>query len=240
VAHKGTLFLDEIGEMPLEMQVKLLRVLQSGEIQKVGSPRTVRVDVRIVAATNRDLREQVRKKEFREDLFYRLNVVPLKLPPLRERRDDIPLLVQHFIRENQAASLSQIKVIAADAVTLLSRYDWPGNVRELETVIKNASVFAEGEQLTVASFAHFGEIVAAASGGTARLPAGAHVEGGSGFAVGMTLAEIEKEAIIRTLEACKGNKKRTAEMLGIDRRTLYNKLDAYQLRLEKQASVVRS
>ena len=240
VAHRGTLFLDEIGEMPLEMQVKLLRVLQSGEIQKIGSPRTIKVDVRIVAATNRDLKEQVRKKAFREDLYYRLNVVPLNLPPLRARKDDIPLLVQHFIKENQDSGLSKVKSISSDALKLLAHYDWPGNVRELETVMKNASVFAEGEVLSIASFAHFGEIMAAASG---VAPPSARVggDGGQGlaFRVGMTLAEIEKEAIIRTLEACKGNKKRTAEVLGIDRRTLYNKLDVYQLRLEKQASVVR-
>lgn len=237
VAHKGTLFLDEIGEMPLEMQVKLLRVLQSGEVQKVGSPRTTKVDVRIVAATNRDLKEQVRRKEFREDLFYRINVVPIQLPALRERKDDIPLLVQHFIKENRASGLTRIKGISADALTLLARYDFPGNVRELETIIKNASVFAEGEQLTPASFAHFHEIVAAASGVSAR-PVGRDGDG-LPFSPGMTIAELEREAIIRTLEACGGNKKKTAELLGIDRRTLYNKLDGYQIRLERQASVVR-
>jgi transcriptional regulator with GAF, ATPase, and Fis domain/tetratricopeptide (TPR) repeat protein len=240
VAHRGTLFLDEIGELPLETQVKLLRALQSGEIQKVGSTRAVKVDARILAATNRDLREDVRNKTFREDLYYRLNVVHVPMPPLRERLEDIPQLVQSFIKKNSEAGLCRVQGIEPAALALLARYHWPGNIRELDTAIKNASVFAEGLSLTVRDFAHLPELVEAASGS----PKGGRPRaGGSGaagiFEAGMSLAELEREAIIRTIEAFGGNKKRSAEALGIDRRTLYNKLDAYDIRVEKRARVVK-
>ncbi len=233
VAHTGTLFLDEIGEMPLEMQVKLLRVLQSGEIQKVGATRQVVVDVRIVAATNRKLEEEVQAGRFREDLFYRLSVIPLVVPPLRERREDIPLLVQHFIEANRKAGLGEVGGISKEALALLSRYPWPGNVRQLETVLKNASVFCDGPTLTPRDFESFPDIVA--PGGSAGL--GALSDKGLLALGGRTLAELERLAIVQALKDNKGNKKRTAELLGIDRRTLYNKLAAYEIAIESDLKV---
>ncbi len=230
VAHRGTLFLDEIGEMPVEMQAKLLRALQEGEIQKVGSARTVKVDVRILAATNRDLREMIAEKRFREDLYYRLAVVTIPLPSLQQRRDDIPLLVKHFIEQNKKAGLGRVREVSAEALRLLMRYDWPGNVRELETVMKNASIFCEGEVLQPSDFSNFPGIVGTDSSSD-RGPA-------PQTSVVRPLSELEREAIIYALEANRGNKKKTAEQLGIDRRTLYNKLSAYGISIERRAHVL--
>ena len=230
VAHRGTLFLDEIGEMPLEMQAKLLRALQDGEIQKVGSPRSVHVDVRIIAATNRNLRELIQKGSgFREDLYYRLAVVTIELPPLRTRPDDIPLLVSHFLDKNRRAGLGNVAAVSSDSMRLLMRYGWPGNVRELETVIKNASIFSESDTLQPIDFANFPNIVGTEQSGSAPPPNARTVR---------LLAELEREAIIHALEANDGNKKRTAEQLGIDRRTLYNKLAAYGISVERRAHVL--
>lgn len=226
-AHMGTLLLDEIGELPLEMQVKLLRVLQSGEVKKVGSTRELHVDVRILAATNRRLEEEVRAGRFREDLYYRLSVVPITLPPLRQRREDIPLLVQHFIEKNRDAGLGQVTGIAKSALALLERYPWPGNIRQLEMVLKNASVFAEGTILEPVDFESFPDIVGNAP----------TMSGKSASLEGRSLADIEREAIIVALRENRGNKKRSAEQLGIDRRTLYNKLAAYQIVVEKELRV---
>lgn len=235
-AHRGTLFLDEIGELPVDMQAKLLRVLQSGEIQKVGSPKTTKVDVRIVAATNRDLKEEVLHKRFREDLYYRLNVVGLVLPPLRERKDDIPVLVQHFIAANFETKLSKVTKVSPEAISLLSRYDWPGNVRQLDTVVKNASIFAESDTLVPSDFAHLSELVP--SRPEPLSPGVDLVSRASTKGVAPTLAELEREMIVRTLENVSGNKKKAAEVLGIDRRTLYNKLESYGIQIERRARVV--
>ncbi len=230
VAHRGTLFLDEIGEMPIEMQAKLLRALQEGEIQKVGSARPVKVDVRIIAATNRNLREMIKAKRFREDLYYRLAVVTIPLPPLRDRSDDIPILVRHFIEKNQAAGLGSVSAISSETLRFLMRYQWPGNVRELETVVKNASIFCEGDILQPQDLSNFPNIVGDTAGETeARAPTTRAVR---------PLAELEREAIIYALEVNGGNKKRTAEQLGIDRRTLYNKLAAYGISVERRAHVL--
>ncbi|MFT7624297.1 MAG: serine/threonine-protein kinase PknK, partial [Myxococcota bacterium] len=230
VAHRGTLFLDEIGEMPFDMQAKLLRALQEGEIQKVGSPRTVTVDTRIIAATNRNLREMIAEKRFREDLYYRLAVVTIPLPTLRQRREDIPILVQHFITANKKQGLGRVNDIAPAALRLLMRYDWPGNVRELETVVKNASIFCEGEVLQPPDFSNFPNIVGSAESTTAH--------SAPTTTVVRPLSELEREAIIHALEINRGNKKRTAEQLGIDRRTLYNKLAAYGISVERRAHVL--
>jgi len=228
VAHRGTLLLDEIGEMPLEMQAKLLRALQEGEIQKVGGTRPIKVDVRIIAATNRNLRTMVRDKTFREDLYYRLAVVTIELPPLRQRTEDIPLLIEHFLQENRANKLSPVQAVSKPALRLLLQYEWPGNVRELQTVIKNASIFAETDTLQPDDFSNFPQIV----NRTARrrkisIESNAIVP----------LADLERVAIMNALEQNKGNKKRTAELLGIDRRTLYNKLAIYGISIERKAKV---
>ena len=225
-ADKGTLFLDEIGEMPLEMQAKMLRALQEGEIQKVGSPRPVKVDVRIVAATNRTLRDMVSQKTFREDLFYRLAVVTLELPSLRDRIEDLPILVSHFIEKNKRDGLGKVNHISPEAMRLLGRYRWPGNVRELETVIKNASIFCETDTLIPADLSNFPGIV-----GVGPLPAVAPVTEGAV----RPLAQLERDAITHALELYAGNKKRAAEELGIDRRTLYNKIAMYGIAIERRA-----
>ncbi len=149
LAHGGTLFLDEIGEIPLELQPKLLRVLQEREFERLGSSQTLRTDVRIVAATNRDLMQMVRERRFRDDLYYRLNVFPLSLPPLRERRDDIPVLVRHFVQQNARRMRKEITTIASESMDILTRYDWPGNVRELQNVIERAVIVTEGSILRV-------------------------------------------------------------------------------------------
>ena len=225
-AHRGTLLLDELGELPLEMQVKLLRVLQSGEIKKVGSTREDKVDVRIIAATNRRLEEEVAGGRFREDLYYRLAVIPIRLPPLRERRGDVALLTRHFLVDNREAGIGNVSGISRDALALLSRYGWPGNVRQLEMVLKNASLFADSDTLEPEDFHSFPEI----SGVDRASPSGSHLSGRS-------LADIEREAIIQALHDTRGNKKRSAEQLGIDRRTLYNKLAAYKIVVEKELRV---
>jgi transcriptional regulator with GAF, ATPase, and Fis domain/tetratricopeptide (TPR) repeat protein len=215
-AHGGTLFLDEIGDLPPGMQVKLLRVLQSGEVMRVGDTRPVKVDVRVVAALNRDLKELVASGGFREDLFYRLNVVSIVLPALRERRDDIPLLVHHFLNRNLEEAFSHVRTIAPEALRLLAEHPWPGNVRQLETVIKNASLFCSGEELRPEDFSELSTFQGAPADLTRLVRAG--------IGRGLRMDDFEALLIRHTLELTQGNKKRAAELLGIDRRTLYNKL----------------
>jgi formate hydrogenlyase transcriptional activator len=149
LANGGTIFLDEIGEMPLELQSKLLRVIQDGEFELLGSPRTVKVDVRIIAATNRNLEEEIRSGRFREDLFYRLNVFPLTIPPLRERKEDIPLLVNHFVAKFNKKNSKNIETVTRDTLYTLQEYQWPGNVRELESIIERAVIISSGTELQV-------------------------------------------------------------------------------------------
>ncbi len=213
-ADGGTLFLDEIGETTQAMQVKLLRVLQEHELQRVGGEETISVDVRILAATNRDLEDEVRRGNFREDLYYRLNVVMLPVPPLRERVGDIPLLVQHFATLFARKNRRRLEGITPECMALLSRYPWPGNVRELENAIERGIILMRGEQLTEKSLPLTVQKLAedAESGGGGR-PA--------------SLFEIEKETIFQTLDETKGNKSEAARRLGITRKTLQNKLHKY-------------
>ncbi|MFH1530372.1 MAG: sigma-54-dependent Fis family transcriptional regulator [Pseudomonadota bacterium] len=218
-ASGGVLMLDEIGEMPLALQTRLLRFLQQGEFQKVGSHMTQHVDVRVIAATNKDLAREVAEKRFREDLYYRLNIVRIEVPPLRERREDIPVLVDHFLRENRRQGITGATRFAPAALGLLARYRWPGNVRELEMVLKNVSLFSDGDVLDVADFTQFPHL----SSGRAQDPSGSGLKRFSG----LTLGEVEREVILHALDRNSGNKKKTAEDLGIDRRTLYNKLGRY-------------
>ena len=149
LANGGTIFLDEIGDMPIELQPKLLRVIQDGEFERLGSSRTIKVDVRIIAATNRNLKEQIQKGKFREDLYYRLNVFPITLPPLRQRTEDIPQLVRHFVAKYNAKIGKQIETVPNDTLTTLQKYQWPGNVRELESVIERAVIVSQGTTLNV-------------------------------------------------------------------------------------------
>ncbi|MCA9610330.1 MAG: sigma-54-dependent Fis family transcriptional regulator, partial [Myxococcales bacterium] len=215
-ADGGTLFLDEVSEIPLSTQVKLLRFLQEREIQRVGGTETIYVDVRVVAASNRDLAERVRDERFREDLFYRLHVVDLRVPALRERASDVPLLAAHFLDRFRAENERAISGISDEAIRHLRDYPWPGNVRELENAIERAVVLCrEGE----IGLEHLPAAVAAAE--SDRLDATTLIPG-------ISLAALERLAILRTLEACDGSPKRAAEILGISRRKIHYRLKEWR------------
>ncbi len=211
LADQGTLFLDEIGETTPQLQVKLLRALQEGEFERVGGSRAVRVDVRVVAATNADLREEVKAGRFREDLFYRLNVIHVDLPPLRDRKDDVPLLAHHFLKKYAAKNAKEIGGITKAAIDQLMTWDWPGNVRELENAIERAVVLCRGDAIDID-----------------ELPP--HIRQGQSEArvlhvpIGTPLADIEEMVIRETLAATKGDKRLAAQLLGIATRTIYRKI----------------
>src|SRR6516164_2370890 len=158
LADGGTIFLDELGELPIELQAKLLRVLQEGEFERLGNAKTMKVNVRVIAATNRNLQLAIEKKEFREDLFYRLNVFPIFSPPLRDRKEDIPLLVKHFVHKYQMKMGREIRNIPEKVITALMAYDWPGNVRELENIVERALILSRGDTL------EYGDWVPSAAG----------------------------------------------------------------------------
>jgi len=209
-ANGGTLFLDEIGEMPLATQAKLLRVLQSQEIQRVGSPAVRKVDVRVVAATNRDLRARVADKEFRDDLYYRLSMVEVKLPLLAERKEDLPLLVRYFVERFATQYNRPIRGLTRRAQALLARYVWPGNVRELENALGHACMMVEGDLIDVRDFPD-----------TVRKPAERELAEDEDL---IPLDELQRRYALRVLARVGGNKKRAAEILGIARTTLYQLL----------------
>jgi two-component system NtrC family response regulator/two-component system response regulator HydG len=221
LADGGTLFLDEIGEIPAPVQVKLLRALQQREFERVGGTETLKVDVRVVAATNRDLAAEVAAGHFREDLYYRLNVVAVTLPPLRSRKSDIPALVSHFIQKFAKAYEKPVRGLLPGTLNVLLRYDWPGNIRELENVIERAVVLAPGAHLTTDELPP----VLRGPGPTGARP--------GGLIPGATMQEIEREAILRTLEVVEGSTSRAAAMLGISPRKIQYRLKAYAE--EKQA-----
>ena len=212
-AAGGTLFLDEIGETSQAMQVKMLRVLQEQELQRVGGEETIFTDARIIAATNRDLEEEVRKGNFREDLYYRLNVVTVHVPPLRERGDDVSLLVQFFVEKFAVKNRREVAGITSECMQLLGAYQWPGNVRELENAIERGVILMRGEYLTEKS-----------------LPLPIQKQGAQSNVAavqGTSLEEVEKQQILKTLEETGGNKSEAARRLGITRKTLQNKLQKY-------------
>jgi DNA-binding NtrC family response regulator len=216
-AHGGTLFLDEIGDLPLAVQPKLLRALQDGQVRPVGSDHEREVDVRAIAATNRNLEEEMQEGRFREDLYWRLNVIQLQVPPLRERPMDIPLLVEHFLAKAAEAGGTPAIDVSPEVLALLTAYPWPGNVRELENVIERAVTLARGPRLTPADLP---ERVSSSRSAAAIL---ARSSGQS-----LTLRELEREYIVETLKQTGGNKSKAAQMLGLDRKTLYRKLDEYR------------
>jgi two-component system response regulator HydG len=218
-AHQGTVFLDEIGEMSPSMQARLLRVIQEREIQRVGGTEVLEVDVRILAATHRDLAAEVAAGRFREDLFYRLNVVALKVPPLRARRDDIPLLAAHFLARYAARNRKAVRGFAPRAMDLLLRHGWPGNVRELENAVERAVILLAGDYVSAKELPL--SITAAPGAAPAGDPPAAVPDGGR------TLQDIERDAILATLQLTEGNKSKAAEKLGITRKTLYKKLKTY-------------
>jgi two-component system response regulator HydG len=230
-AHGGTLFLDEIAEVPPAVQVKLLRVLQEREFERVGGNETLKVDVRIVAATHRDLAALVREGRFREDLFYRLNVVSIRLPPLRERRSDIPLLADHFLRRFAAESGRELAGFTPDALAALQEHAWPGNVRELENTVERAVVLCGGTHVEREHLAL--PPARAASPAHAPLAPGAAPDGGgeageAPVVPGARLEDIERHAILATLEACEGSTHRAAETLGVSVRMIQYRLREYR------------
>jgi two-component system NtrC family response regulator len=227
MAHRGTLFLDEIGEMPLELQVKLLRLIQNGEIEKVGATETTQVDVRIVAATHRNLQALIDDGVFREDLYYRLAVVPLELPPLRERAEDIPELVQHlFLRARQKNGLPNLKMPPA-LVPYFAGYRWPGNVRELENVVERMVVLAVGDEIRLTDLPNFLQHQRVGLDAIQfELPP--H---------GISLEDIEKELILRALQKFEWNQTQSAKYLDISRRTLIYRMEKYGLSEEAGESV---
>jgi DNA-binding NtrC family response regulator len=209
-ADGGTVFLDEIGEIPKALQAKLLRVLQNREIQRVGSPEVKRVSVRVIAATNRDLRAEVLAGRFREDLYYRLASITIRVPGLAERPSDIPLLTQHFLKKSNEIYGKSIRGLTRRAQTLLARYPWPGNVRELENAISAACMTAQSDFLNISDFPPHVQ----------KPPSGAISGPGDGWRP-LPLQEVRRQHIQRVLEACEGNRVRAAELLGIGRTSLY-------------------
>lgn len=216
-AHQGTLFLDEIGELSPDMQVKLLRVLQEGEFERVGGIRTIKVDVRLVCATNRKLIDEVKAGRFREDLYYRINVIYLKVPPLRERKDDIPLLAETFVKNFSNLNGKKSNHLDASAIECLLKYDWPGNIRELRNIIERMVVLSHDETLTSKNVPE--DIKEDISFSSHQPQIGTSPE--------PTLGSIEKNHIRQILDSVGGNKSLAAKKLGISRRTLYRKLDSY-------------
>jgi DNA-binding NtrC family response regulator len=221
-ADGGTIFLDEVGECLPELQVKLLRVLEEKEFSRLGSNRRIGSDFRLLAATNRDLEQAVRGGAFREDLYFRLNVFEIRLPPLRERAEDIPALAMHLIRRNAAREGRSVDGIDARALELLGAYRWPGNIRELDNVLHRAVILAgEGSIKPGHLPGHLGRSYGE-GGGETPLP-------GFSFAEGRTLTEWERMIIRTTLVRCRGNKSRTARLLGISRKVLYAKMGRHGL-----------
>ena len=215
MAHQGTLFLDEVEDIPLSTQIKLLRVLQEGEFERVGGNKTLKVNIRIIAASNRDLQETVRNSTFREDLYYRLNVVNIKLPPLRERKEDIPFLINFFVEKFNKKYKMKVKGVSQRAMNFLIDYGWNGNVRELENTVESALVINTPEVLDlqhlpqeVRDFKEEQEVIF--------------------FKIGTPLEDMEREMLLQTLKATKGNKQKAAKLLGINVRTIHRKMEEIQ------------
>lgn len=218
-ANQGTVFLDEVGELPINLQVRLLRVIQEREIDKIGFPKPIPVNVRIVAATNRDLRRHIEDGQFREDLFYRLSVVTVELPPLRERRDDIPLLLTHFLKKHCTRYKLPAPSISDEALELLTRYDWPGNVRELENVVEHAVVLGATETIRIEDLpSHIRSATSRVSSISLKLPDD-----------GIDLEAVEKEILLQALEKNRWNQTRAARYLNISRKTLIYRMEKFNL-----------
>ncbi|MGH7456800.1 MAG: sigma-54 interaction domain-containing protein, partial [bacterium] len=222
LADQGTLFLDEIGELPLDLQVKLLRVLQEGEFERVGGSQTLRADVRVIAATNKNLEEEVRRGRFREDLWFRLNVVPIFIPPLRSRKEDIPSLVQHFIEHYCRENGFRLKQMAPEAMARLQNHDWPGNIRELRNAIERLVIMTPADMIAAAD-----------------LPLSLQTPQPTfhrSFQPGQTLREVrdqvERDYILACMDATAGNITRAAQILGIERSNLHKKMRALEVKYE--------
>jgi transcriptional regulator with GAF, ATPase, and Fis domain len=235
LADKGTLFLDEIGEIPVEMQVKLLRALQESEFERVGGIKTIKVDVRLVTATNRDLEKETKAGNFREDLYYRLNVVPLHIPPLRERREDIPLLVDHIVRKFNERLKKQVTGVETEALDRLTQHAWPGNIRELENVLERTLLFCDAPRIRLqdlpAEVGMSGVPIAvspATSGSSSSLPVG-ELHSLKDIVRAET-ERVERELIQRALDETGGNVTQAAKLLKISRKSLQMKMKEFGLR----------
>jgi two-component system response regulator HydG len=220
LAHKSSIFLDEVAEMAPTTQAKILRVLQEREFEPIGSTQTIKVDTRVIAATNKNLEEEIKQGRFREDLYYRLNVVNLEVPPVRERREDVSLLADFFLKQYAEKNKRIIKGFTPRAMDLLMRYEWPGNVRELENVVERAVIMARGEMITPAEFPDILQKLDPEVKAT-------YVN----LSPGRTLKDVEKDMIISTLEETSGNRTHAAKILGISRRTLQLKLKEYGINI---------
>ena len=231
VADEGTIFLDEISELPLLMQVKLLRVLQDREFKRVGGTEDIRVDVRIISATNKNLEEAVREKRFREDLFYRLNVIQVKLPLLRERREDIPLLAMHFLRKYSEELNKNFLTISPESLRILLNYDYPGNVRELQNIIERAVALESSQELTAQNLgAYLNEQLPMKKGSIdLEIP-------NEGIDLEKIVEDLEKTLLLKALDKTKGIKKRAAELLHINFRSMRYRLEKYGLNQEEDSS----
>jgi DNA-binding NtrC family response regulator len=242
LADEGTLFLDEIGEIPVEMQVKLLRAIQESEFERVGGIKTLQVNVRLITATNRDLEKEVASGAFREDLFYRLNVVPLRIPPLRERRDDIPLLVQHIIDKFKSRLSKEVEGISDEALTLLCEHDWPGNIRELENVLERTILFCSSNEIALDDLPEeLGSKTQERASSPTQLSAPAAGEQGAvppleagktslKDAVRAETSRVERELIAQALNETTGNVTQAAKLLKISRKSLQTKMKDFGLR----------
>jgi len=225
MAEKGTIFLDEIGEMSLNTQKKLLRVLQEREFERVGSSTPIKVDTRVIAATNRELAEEVADGDFREDLYYRLNVIAIELPPLRARMDDVPLLVEHFLQKYRSDSPTGVPRISEEALEKMMNYEWPGNVRELENAVHRGIILARGGVITPQHIAFTG----APGRRTSGIDQGVADKVAMGVSLKDIVADTERQAIEAALEQANGNKAQAAKQLGIYRRLLYAKIKEYDM-----------
>jgi two-component system response regulator HydG len=214
-ADMGSIFLDEVSEMPLNMQAKLLRVLQEREVTRVGGEKVIKINVRVIAATNKNLKDLVRDKKFREDLFYRLNVVDLTIPPLRDRRDDIPLLAHHFVNLFALKNGKDVKGFTPKAMETLIGYDWPGNVRELMNTVERGVVLSQAEYINEKDLS----LISNDEENISSQPENIYTN--------QTLSDVEKQVILQTLKDAGGNKSETARRLGITRKTLHKKLNSY-------------
>jgi DNA-binding NtrC family response regulator len=226
LAHGGTILLDEVSEVSPQVQAKLLRVLQERELERVGGNRTIKVDVRVIATTNRNLEESVAKKEFRQDLYFRLNVVPVFVPPLRQRREDIPLLAETFIKRYSRKHGVRVAGMSASYAAGLAAHDWPGNVRELQNAIERAVILcSDGEELQANNLGF--QTAMAAQAGLIASPSSAPPSAQGGTDEIVSLAEVERMAILRAVDIAKGNRTQAAKRLGISIRTMRNKLNDY-------------
>ncbi|MBU1107838.1 MAG: sigma-54 dependent transcriptional regulator [Candidatus Riflebacteria bacterium] len=228
IAHGGTIFLDEIGDMALNTQAKVLRVLQEREVERLGGVKPIKVDVRIIAATHKDLKELIERREFREDLFYRINVVNIQLAPLRERIEDIPPLVEHFVKIAAGKSSRELKGVTPKAMTALKNFKWPGNVRQLQNIIEGASVFTRTNMIDIENLPEEVKLGFAPESSSGMFDWIAE-QIDQGKTLDEMVAQIEKEMVSRTLRLADGNQSKAAQMLGIKRGTLQYKIKTYDL-----------